>query len=125
MDDFSILIYDIKFAKIKNKLINHQQKVKISLLDHKSCEGKILACPADIWSFGYVVIDMLSGKPGWEYVTKEELFEHIGYTSELPSLLRNVSENVRDLLSKCLIKDFEDRWTAEELLQHPFLSVDA
>ncbi|KAJ0009974.1 hypothetical protein Pint_33095 [Pistacia integerrima] len=107
MDDSSILIYDIKFAKVKNKLINHQQKLCVWSLDGGE---KQATEPEKIW---------------WEYVTKEELFEHIGYTSELPSLLRNVSENVRDLLSKCLIKDFEDRWTAEELLQHPVLSVDA
>ncbi|KAJ0036037.1 hypothetical protein Pint_25292 [Pistacia integerrima] len=88
-------------------------------------KDKTLACPADIWALGCVLIEMLSGKPGWECVTKEELFAIIGYTSELPLFPKNISGNAKDFLSKCLIRDFQHRWTAEELLRHHFLSVDA
>ncbi|XP_031247606.1 mitogen-activated protein kinase kinase kinase 17-like [Pistacia vera] len=62
----------------------------------------------------------------WEYETNEEILLHIGYTKEVLILPRNISENARDFLYKCFFRDFMRRWTAEELLEHPFLaSVDS
>ncbi|KAK1558341.1 hypothetical protein Q3G72_001327 [Acer saccharum] len=80
---------------------------------------------ADIWALGCMVVEMMSGKPAWGYgLGRNKLLKHIGYSSEVPEIPNNISEDAKDFVSKCLNRCDIFRWRAEQLLQHPFLSED-
>ncbi|XP_063038927.1 serine/threonine-protein kinase PAK 1-like [Melospiza melodia melodia] len=77
----------------------------------------------DIWSFGIVGIEMIEQEPpylGKSSGTATYLIATVG-TPQLqqPKLL---SALLRDFLSCCLQTDEEQRWSAKELLQHPFVT---
>uniref|UniRef100_A0A8C3QKG7 non-specific serine/threonine protein kinase n=1 Tax=Cyanoderma ruficeps TaxID=181631 RepID=A0A8C3QKG7_9PASS len=65
----------------------------------------------DIWSFGIVTIEMVEGEPPY--------FKETGAMLQEP---RRLSALLRDFLDCSLELDEERRWSAQELLQHPFLS---
>ncbi|XP_076927809.1 mitogen-activated protein kinase kinase kinase 17-like [Bidens hawaiensis] len=75
---------------------------------------------SDVWSLGCTVIEMVTGMPAWQDRGVDTLFQ-IGYSDELPKLQAQVSDELRDFLSKCLKRDRAERWSCDELLQHPFL----
>ncbi|XP_010515391.1 PREDICTED: mitogen-activated protein kinase kinase kinase NPK1-like [Camelina sativa] len=82
---------------------------------------------ADVWALGCAVVEMISGKTAWS--VKEgshvmSLLIRIGADGELPKIPEFLSEEGKDFLSKCFVKDPEKRWTAEMLLSHPFVDVD-
>ncbi|XP_031953967.1 probable serine/threonine-protein kinase PIX7 isoform X3 [Corvus moneduloides] len=77
----------------------------------------------DIWSLGIVTIEMVEGEPPY--------FEHTAAMARClirqngtPQLQepRRLSALLRDFLECSLEADEERRWSAQELLQHPFLS---
>ncbi|XP_064261329.1 serine/threonine-protein kinase PAK 3-like [Passer domesticus] len=77
----------------------------------------------DIWSFGIVAIEMVEQEPPYlsqSPASAKFLIATVG-TPQLrqPKLL---SAWLRDFLSCCLQTDEEQRWSAKELLQHPFVT---
>ncbi|KAK9292804.1 hypothetical protein L1049_020784 [Liquidambar formosana] len=78
---------------------------------------------ADIWSVGCTVIEMATGKPPWsqQYQEVAALF-YIGTTKSHPPIPENISIEAKDFLLKCLQKEPNLRPTANELLQHPFVT---
>ncbi|GJP41433.1 hypothetical protein CLOM_g1112 [Closterium sp. NIES-68] len=93
------------------------------------------ATPAsDVWSLGCTVIEMLTGRPPWvsrEAVTQNRqnpksfmsVLYKIGCSVEVPEFPAGISAQGRDFLLKCLDRDPDGRWSAEDLLQHPFIHV--
>ncbi|KAG6531459.1 hypothetical protein ZIOFF_005266 [Zingiber officinale] len=83
---------------------------------------------SDIWSFGCMVIEMVTGAHPWpefERAEPEAAMFHIGYCKELPECPPFLSKLGKDFLDKCLRRSPSERWTAEQLLQHPFLAEEA
>ncbi|XP_074369167.1 mitogen-activated protein kinase kinase kinase 20-like [Apium graveolens] len=87
----------------------------------------------DVWSLGCIVLEMLLGEGGlWSNfldVDKQCLGEMIAnYEDDRLNLILPkfdyLSENAKDFVRRCLTKDIEDRWTAEELLNHPFITLN-
>lgn len=82
---------------------------------------------SDIWSLGCTIIEMITGKKPWEEeiygLAPEQIILKIGNKSidPLKAIPDNISENLKDFLRKCFADSPNDRPTAEELLQHPFL----
>ncbi|KAL7094491.1 hypothetical protein ACP275_11G106600 [Erythranthe tilingii] len=76
---------------------------------------------ADIWAVGCAVAEMLSGAPAWRCSDVAALLMRIGVGGEVPEIPGNLSEEGKDFLGKCFIKDPLKRWTAEMLLDHPFI----
>ncbi|KAK9682332.1 hypothetical protein RND81_10G065600 [Saponaria officinalis] len=92
------------------------------------------ASPAvDVWAVVCAVAEMLSGKSVWEVSPecdvgglfvglvwgespKVDVFE-VGKLGQVDIFLDG-----KDFISKCFIKDSSKRWTAEMLLDHPFVS---
>lgn len=82
--------------------------------------------PADIWALGCAVVEMATGKPAWnaEKLNIPALMIKIGMSEELPEIPNFLSEEGKDFLRKCFVKDPRIRWTAEMLLDHPFVAGD-
>ncbi|XP_009796739.1 mitogen-activated protein kinase kinase kinase 20-like [Nicotiana tabacum] len=78
--------------------------------------------PADIWALGCVVAEMAAGVPVWNYSNITQLLMTIGVGDELPEFPAKLSEQGKDFLEKCFVKDPRKRWTAEMLLNHPFVA---
>ncbi|XP_074566503.1 mitogen-activated protein kinase kinase kinase 18-like [Curcuma longa] len=81
---------------------------------------------ADVWSLGCTVIEMATGGgPPWPDLAGEDAVGamlRIGYSEGTPELPAQLSEAGRDFVAKCLRRDATERWTAEQLLNHPFLA---
>ncbi|XP_018677599.2 mitogen-activated protein kinase kinase kinase 17-like [Musa acuminata AAA Group] len=76
---------------------------------------------SDVWSLGCTIIedDDRSAAMARLETTAEAMFR-IGYGNELPEFPPLLSEVARDFLDECLGWNASERWTAEQLLQHPF-----
>ncbi|CAL9061757.1 unnamed protein product [Musa banksii] len=80
---------------------------------------------SDVWSLGCTVIEMATGAQPWpDYAPKdaEAAMFFVGYGDKLPEFPPWLSELGRDFLDKCLRRNATERWTAEQLLRHPFLA---
>ncbi|XAR70704.1 Mitogen-activated protein kinase kinase kinase [Bertholletia excelsa] len=80
---------------------------------------------SDIWALGCTVLEMITGKPAWECDVGTEacaLLYRIGFTTQVPEIPSWVSEEARDFLRRCLVRDPRSRWTVDMLLAHPFVS---
>ncbi|XP_071726051.1 mitogen-activated protein kinase kinase kinase 17-like [Rutidosis leptorrhynchoides] len=77
---------------------------------------------ADIWAFGCTLIEMITGNSPWSNVTDPcSVLYRIAYSNEIPDIPSVISDQVKDFIIKCLIRDPRNRWTAKELLKHPFI----
>ncbi|EOA40139.1 hypothetical protein CARUB_v10008850mg [Capsella rubella] len=83
----------------------------------RECQGP----ESDVWSLGCTIIEMFTGKPAWEDHGVDSL-SRIGFSDELPVFPVTLSEMGRDFLDKCLKRDPNQRWSCDQLLQHPYLS---
>ncbi|XP_074267117.1 mitogen-activated protein kinase kinase kinase 18-like [Silene latifolia] len=75
---------------------------------------------ADVWALGCTVIEMFTGLPAWQDNGAHTLYK-IGYSNELPEFPARLSEVAVDFLGKCLVRDPGQRWSCDQLLEHPFL----
>jgi len=75
---------------------------------------------SDVWSLGCTVIEIVNGKPAWEDHGVDTL-SRIGYSNDLPEFPSKLSELGKDFLEKCLRREWSERWSSDQLLQHPFL----
>lgn len=80
--------------------------------------------PVDIWALGCVVSEMVTGAPAWRCSDVAGLLMRIGGGADVPELPGNLSDEGKDFLEKCFDKNPSTRWTAEMLLNHPFVDGD-
>ncbi|XP_042471435.1 mitogen-activated protein kinase kinase kinase 17-like [Zingiber officinale] len=79
--------------------------------------------PADMWALGCTVIEMATGRGPWSDVSDLAAALHrIAFSPEVPEPPSWLSREGKDFLSKCLVRDPRKRWTAEQLLEHEFVS---
>ncbi|XP_038901954.1 mitogen-activated protein kinase kinase kinase 18-like [Benincasa hispida] len=81
---------------------------------------------ADIWSIGCTIIEMATGGGSpWPKTTDDtdpiSTLYRIGYSEESPEIPCFLSEEAKDFLEKCLKGNPSERWTANQLVNHPFL----
>ncbi|XP_031553292.1 serine/threonine-protein kinase 3-like [Actinia tenebrosa] len=79
-------------------------------------------CLADIWSLGITAIEMAEGKPPYADIHPMRAIFMI--PTKPPPTFKDPerwSEEFRDFVAKCLVKNPEERATASQLLQHPFI----
>ncbi len=77
----------------------------------------------DIWSFGIVLYMLLKGKPpfkgnNYNAVIKEIIKKDLILSEEI-----NLSKEAKDLLSKILVKNPNQRLTLDQIERHPFFHV--
>lgn len=80
--------------------------------------------PADIWSVGCTLIEILTGKPPWSDVSANvrEVLAIIASAVKPPKYPSGLSAECYSFLDNCLQIDPEVRATAEQLFQHPFIT---
>ncbi|KAK8517529.1 hypothetical protein V6N13_127700 [Hibiscus sabdariffa] len=91
----------------------------------ESVNGGDYDSPVDIWALGCAIVEMFTGKPAWNFepgTSVAALLIQIGASDELPWIPEDLSEEGKDFLRKCFVKDPKKRWTAEMLLNHPFMA---
>ena len=76
----------------------------------------------DIWSIGAMTYIMLCGEPPFNAETNNEIFtkivkEKLQFTSEN---WKNVSDDAKDFIKKCMTKESENRLSASSALDHPW-----
>ncbi|KAM7253232.1 hypothetical protein ACFE04_025850 [Oxalis oulophora] len=142
LHDRNVIHRDIKCANI---LVHTSGSVKLAdfglakatkLNDVKSCKGTAFwmapevvnrkgqgyGLPADIWSLGCTVLEMLTGKIPYSDLEWMQAMYKIG-NSERPHVPETLSEEARDFILQCLRVNPNDRPTAGRLLDHPFVKV--
>lgn len=89
----------------------------------EAARGEAQGLPADLWAFGCTVIEMATGRPPWPDVADPVAALHrAGFTGDVPDCPGWLSADARDFVGKCLKRDPKERWTAEQLLRHPFVA---
>jgi serine/threonine-protein kinase 24/25/MST4 len=79
---------------------------------------------ADIWSLGITCLEMAKGAPPYADLNPMQALVKIP-KAEPAKLDGNFSDDFKDFVSKCLIKDSSKRWSSSQLLEHPWiLKVD-
>ncbi|CAN8246873.1 unnamed protein product [Cochlearia groenlandica] len=76
--------------------------------------------PADIWSLGCTVLEMLTGQIPYHHLEQVQAIYRIG-KGDLPEVPNTLSQEARDFIFTCLKVNPEERPTAAELLDHPFV----
>ncbi|KAL9815771.1 serine/threonine-protein kinase PAK 3-like [Geothlypis trichas] len=85
--------------------------------------GEAYGPKVDIWSLGIMGLEMVEGEAPYEGETRLRVFELIERNG--PPKLQNPRHHsalLRDFLRCCLQADEDRRWSAQELLQHPFVT---
>ncbi|KAL8509923.1 hypothetical protein ACS0TY_016951 [Phlomoides rotata] len=85
--------------------------------------GEEQSFPADVWALGCTVIEMATGIHPWpEMNDPASALYRIAFSGDVPESPRWLSDEAKDFVTRCLTRDPKERWTAAELLQHPFFS---
>ncbi|XP_017479203.1 PREDICTED: serine/threonine-protein kinase 17A-like [Rhagoletis zephyria] len=85
-----------------------------------------ISLASDIWCIGIVAYVLLSGHSPFGGNEKQETYSNITSGAlEFPdSLFENVSEQAKDFIRRCLIRDPCERMTCDECLEHEWISND-
>merc|ERR1712228_727382 len=77
----------------------------------------------DIWSCGVISYILLSGQPPFNGQSDQEIMKKVraGSFSFDDKVWNNISDNCKDFISKLLTFKADERPSAEDILQHPWL----
>ena len=78
----------------------------------------------DNWSMGIVLFIMLSGKPPFGGKANKEIIENVlrGSFNYNNPVWENISDLAKDFINKLLCREADERLTAEEAYNHPWLA---
>lgn len=108
--DKVIKIADFGFAKKATS--NPKETVNVGsplYMSPEALQGNIYTTKNDIWSVGVILYEILHGKAPWACSNERQLIEEINKNSIY--LLKNLSEDLKDFIRKCLTPDEKKRMT--------------
>ncbi len=88
----------------------------------ETLRGGISSYPSDVWALGCCIYALIVEKPPFETDNVKETYNRIkfalyGFPSEI-----KMSDNVRDLIDRILIRNPDKRITISKVLEHPFFN---
>ncbi|KAK6782698.1 hypothetical protein RDI58_020494 [Solanum bulbocastanum] len=118
--DFGLSLKSTETHDDSSKKHPHHHRGTLAYASPESVTSEVYTKDVDIWALGCIVIEMIAGRRVWSgYKSNYELALKIAH--EEPEIPYNISKDAKDFLSKCLERDYNQRWTAEMLLNHPFI----
>lgn len=88
----------------------------------EAARGEEQGFASDVWAVGCTVIEMATGSPPWpEMNDPVSALYRIAYSVDVPEFPTWLSDQGKDFLGNCLRRNPDDRWTADQLLKHPFV----
>ncbi|KAF7816904.1 mitogen-activated protein kinase kinase kinase 1-like [Senna tora] len=120
LHDRKVIHRDIKCANI---LVDASGSVKLADFGlAKVVKGKNqgYGLPADIWSLGCTVLEMLTGQIPYSHLECMQALFRIG-KGEQPPVPDSLSKDARDFILQCVQVNPDGRPTAANLLNHPFV----
>jgi serine/threonine protein kinase len=83
----------------------------------EALQSNIYTAKNDIWSIGVIFYEMLHGKAPWSCTSEKQLIEEINRNSI--SLLKGLSDDLKDFIRKCLTPDEKKRLNLKDIINHP------
>ncbi|KAI9475750.1 MAG: hypothetical protein EXX96DRAFT_601658 [Benjaminiella poitrasii] len=129
----NVLIDQNGVCKITDFGLSKNQQETGTHSDHSQMKGTLYwmapevltnnySAKIDIWSLGCTVLEMITGEHPWMELTTLAALYQIGLHNA-PAIPEHISDEAKDFLRQCLQIKPEDRPTAIELLQHPFVQL--
>lgn len=73
-----------------------------------------------MWCVGILAFELLTGRPPFYHLSRQETFRRIGEAT--PTFPNTLSKEAVDFISGLLQKVPEERMSATDALQHPFIT---
>ncbi|CAN1190345.1 Mitogen-activated protein kinase kinase kinase 20 [Linum perenne] len=127
-DDGEVKIADFGLAKRTEEDRKQGSKFQIRgtplFMAPESVSDNVYSPACDVWGLGCAVVEMLAGKPARKFDAGMNVFSFLVKIAgdESPAIPDELSIEAKDFLAKCFVKDASQRWTAEMLLEHPFVA---
>ncbi|GMH48088.1 hypothetical protein TrRE_jg11832 [Triparma retinervis] len=124
-DDATLKLADFGLAKLLDaETLLHAQCGTPGYVAPEIVKNEAYGVQVDMWSLGVIAYILLCGFPPFYDDNNQALFKSIKKGQyEYPSpFWDDVSDVARDLIDKLLVLDPEKRFTAKQVLEHPFLS---
>jgi len=83
--------------------------------------GIAYGAESDVWSVGCTVFEMATGNPPWTGCRLAAMYAIGCKQSPIPELPCQFSQDARDFVGRCLIRDQNQRATAKQLMKHRFI----
>ncbi|EXC57778.1 hypothetical protein L484_000226 [Morus notabilis] len=127
----NILVFQNGAAKVADFGLAKEMATKVNeceirgtplYMSPESVNDNVYESPCDVWALGCAVAEMATGKPVWDHKAGASVWPlliRIGGEEE-PAIPSDFSEEGKDFLRKCFLKDPAERWTAEMLLNHTY-----
>jgi serine/threonine protein kinase len=127
-DDTNVKIADFGFAKKISELKEKETPLgTLSYVAPEILQRKKYEAQPDIWSMGVIVYVLLVGYPPFYDKNEKKLQSKIrnGRYHFHEEYWKNKSPEAIDMIKKMLTVDHHERWTARQLLQHPWIVKDS
>eukprot|EP01041_Mallomonas_annulata_P009785 gene9785-20351_t len=126
-DDSNIKIADFGFATVTS---TNNLKTRCGTPNYVAPEilmNENYGKAVDMWSIGVITYVLLGGYPPFDDDNESKLFKKIKRAEYEfhPDFWRGVSKEAKDLIKKLLVVTPSHRLTAEQAMQHPWLSANA
>ncbi|CAD8124863.1 unnamed protein product [Paramecium sonneborni] len=117
---------DFGFARLVD---NYAQQLFVTVLgtplymSPQLLQNKQYSTKCDIWSLGFIIYEVLFGKTPWTANSIVELLKNIQEKPLMfPDKIKQVSDNMKDVIRRCLIINEEERISWLDLYRHPLFA---